>query len=140
LAEEEVRVVLDAIGALERIEDPERRARALTEMLEVWPKQHGRLREMRQQAVLTLYAQGKTYREIGLLLGIHFTRVSQIARGQRGVKNRPSKKQPSEESRTQLRPALCWCGALCRAGPVSSRGGRRSGTSRSSRRRVRRGW
>lgn len=88
----EVQRILDAIAALEQIDDDEACVRAATDVLDQWPSQHARLRELRQQRVLILRAQGKTWREIGDLMGVHFTRARQIAEGQRGEKNRPKKK------------------------------------------------
>lgn len=92
----EVQRVLDAIAALEQIMDDEECARAATNLLDQWPDQHARLRELRQRRVLSLRDQGKTWKEIGDMLGVHFTRARQIAEGQRGEKNRPSKRAAAE--------------------------------------------
>jgi DNA-directed RNA polymerase sigma subunit (sigma70/sigma32) len=81
---------LDAIKALEEIEDDEACARAITDVLKGWPDSHARLREIRQERVLRMKGQGKTWQEIGDALGIHFTRAQQIAKGLRGS-NRPKK-------------------------------------------------
>jgi DNA-binding NarL/FixJ family response regulator len=92
VAEEEVQAVRESIAALEGIDDRLRRAQALGEMLAEWPDHHSRLREMRQEIVLEMHAEGMTYREIGEQLGMHYTRAQQIAKGQRGEKNRPKRK------------------------------------------------
>lgn len=94
---EEVQKFLEAIEALAGIEDDAACAKAITEILKGWPENHARLREIRQERILRLKAQGKTWQEIGDLLGIHFTRAQQIAKGLRGEKHRP-KKKTSEES------------------------------------------
>lgn len=96
---EEVTRVLDAITALEEIADDEARAVAATAILDQWPEAHAKLRQVRQQAVINLRGQGRTWKQIGDLLGIHFTRARQIAQGQRGVKNRPGvgKPPPADE-------------------------------------------
>jgi DNA-directed RNA polymerase sigma subunit (sigma70/sigma32) len=87
---EEVVRFLDAVRALEEIEDDAACAQAITKILKDWPDSHARLREIRQQRVQNLKAQGKTWQEIGDALGIHFTRAQQIAKGLRGNK-RPTK-------------------------------------------------
>lgn len=89
---EEVQNVLNAIASLEEIADDATCARAVTELLNQWPQQHAELRELRQRRVVALKAEGRTWQEIGDLLGVHFTRARQIAQGQRGDKNRPTKR------------------------------------------------
>ncbi|GGP55843.1 hypothetical protein [Streptomyces abikoensis] len=95
---EEVQRFLDAITALEDIEDDAACAKAITEILKDWPEKHARLREIRQQRVLSLKSQGKTWQQIGDELGIHFTRAQQIGKGLRGEKHRPKKKTAPESS------------------------------------------
>ncbi|MGW5736988.1 MULTISPECIES: hypothetical protein [Streptomyces] len=90
---EEVRRLLEAIERLEQMQDDEACARAVTQVLDTWPDHHARLRELRQQRVLRLRDAGKTWQEIGDLLGVHFTRAQQIAKGLRGTK-RPKKDGP----------------------------------------------
>jgi DNA-binding NarL/FixJ family response regulator len=92
VAEEEVQAVREALAALEQIEDRLERADALGKMLAEWPDHHAKLREARQEIVLEMHSEGQTYREIGEQLGMHYTRAQQIAKGQRGEKNRPKKK------------------------------------------------
>lgn len=82
----EVQRVLDATAALEQIRDDADRAKAVTALLDEWPDQHARLREVRQQAVLKMKASGQTWQQIGDALGIHATRAQQIAVGKRGEK------------------------------------------------------
>ena len=77
----EVQRVLDAIGALKDIGDAKERALAVGELLARWPDQHQELRVARQEAVKELLASGLSYRKVGAELGIHFTRVKQIADG-----------------------------------------------------------
>lgn len=84
---EEVRRLMEAIAALEAIEDDAACASAVTEVLNDWPAHHSRLREIRQRRVQALKAQGKTWQEIADVLGgIHPTRAQQIAKGMRGAK------------------------------------------------------
>ncbi|MCL7377453.1 hypothetical protein [Streptomyces sp. 35G-GA-8] len=91
---EEVQRLLEAIAALEGIKDDAACASAVTQVLNDWPDLHSRLREIRQQRVQALKAQGKTWKEIAEILGgIHPTRAQQIGAGLRGSK-RPLKKEP----------------------------------------------
>lgn len=82
----EVQRILDATAALEEIADDADRARAVTAILNEWPDQHARLREVRQQAILKMKSEGKTWAQIGKALGVHATRAQQIAVGKRGDK------------------------------------------------------
>ncbi len=88
---EEVKRLLEAIEALAAIEDDAACASAVTLVLNEWPGHHARLREIRQERVQALKDQGKTWAEIGTILGgVHPTRAQQIAKGLRGTK-RPTK-------------------------------------------------
>lgn len=88
----EVEAVREALKALEGIPDRVERAKALAVLLAEWPGHHAFLREERQRIVKEMRAEKMTYRQIGDVLGMHFTRVRQIEAGQRGAKNRPAKK------------------------------------------------
>ena len=93
---EEVRRLVEAIEAFEAIEDDEACAVAVSKALAAWPVQHSKLRELRQQRVQSLRGQGKTWEEIGRLLGgITAARAQQIGAGLRGSK-RPPKKEASD--------------------------------------------
>lgn len=94
---EEVRRLLEAIDALEAIQDDAACASAVTEVLKQWPEQHSRLREIRQRRVQALKEKGKTWAEIGVILGgVHATRAQQIATGLRGSKRPPKKAEGGE--------------------------------------------
>lgn len=94
---EEVRRLVEAIEAFEAIEDDEACAAAVTQALGQWPDHHSKLRELRQKRVQSLKAQGKTWEEIGKLLGgISAARAQQIGAGLRGAK-RPPKKDGATE-------------------------------------------
>ncbi|MDX3074603.1 hypothetical protein [Streptomyces sp. MI02-7b] len=77
----EVEAVRAALRALEGISDPMDRAKATTELLREWPELHRELREVRQQAVISAHAQGRTFDEIGPELGMSGDRAGQVARG-----------------------------------------------------------
>ncbi|MGA5340450.1 hypothetical protein ACPCK3_15005 [Streptomyces griseoincarnatus] len=92
---EEVRRLKEAIDALADIEDDEACAKAISVVLEDWPGLHAQLREMRQVRVQRLKESGLTWKRIGSLLGrkgVSAARAQQIATGQRGEINRPTKK------------------------------------------------
>jgi DNA-directed RNA polymerase sigma subunit (sigma70/sigma32) len=92
---EEVRRLVEAIEAFETIADDVLCARTVSKALEDWPDLHARLRELRQARVLRLREQGKTWKEIGQLLGgVTAARAQQIGVGHRGDK-RPKKQGAS---------------------------------------------
>lgn len=94
---EEVQRFLDAVEALEAIEDDAACAQAITMVLKNWPQSHARLREIRQERVLRMKSEGKTWQEIGDSMGIHLTRAQQIAKGIRG-RNRPNKAESEAQA------------------------------------------
>jgi hypothetical protein len=87
---EEVVRFVDAVEALVAIEDDAECAEAISKALKYWGDNSAKLRETRQERVQRLREQGKTWQEIGDLMGVHFTRAQQIAKGLRGDK-RPKK-------------------------------------------------
>lgn len=77
----EVEAVRAALRALEAIEDAGERAVATTELLRELPELHRMVREVRQQAVITMNKRGETFDEIGERIGTTGYRASQISRG-----------------------------------------------------------
>lgn len=92
--EKEVQCVVDTVSALAAADDPAERAKRAGRLLKEWPTQQARLRKIRQEAVKELRAQQMTYRAIGELLGVHYTRVKQIELGETTSGSR-RKKQPA---------------------------------------------
>lgn len=85
----EVTRLVEAITAFETIEDDEACAVAVSRALEDWPDHQVQLRKLRQKRVQALKAQGKTWEEIGRLLGgISAARAQQIAAGVSGAQRR----------------------------------------------------
>lgn len=80
----EVNRLVEAIQAIEAIEDDVECAKTVAETLEEWPQYQKRLREVRQERVKALRAQGKTWPEIGALLGVSPQRAQAIAVGLSG--------------------------------------------------------
>lgn len=87
---------MDAVEALVSIEDDAECAEAISKALKYWGENSAKLRETRQERVQRLKDQGKTWQELGDLMGVHFTRAQQISKGLRGTK-RPPKKQAAED-------------------------------------------
>ncbi|MFJ7049022.1 hypothetical protein ACIQVC_37290 [Streptomyces sp. NPDC101112] len=86
---EEVTRLVEAIKAFEAIEDDEACAVAVSQALSNWPAHQSQLRELRQQRVKALKAQGRTWEEIGKLLGgISAARAQQIGAGVSGAQRR----------------------------------------------------
>ena len=94
--------MLDALRALQEVdldaaEDDAALAKLLTDALKEWPDRHAQLREMRQEVVLRMRANGQTWTAIAQAMGLEsHSRAQQIAAGQRGVKNRPKRKAGAE--------------------------------------------
>lgn len=70
-----------ALRALERIEDAEERAMVATALLREWPRLHGEVREVRQDAVIGMNAAGMDFAAIGRRLGVGGQRAAHIAQG-----------------------------------------------------------
>lgn len=86
---EEVTRLVEAIKAFESIEDDEACAVAVSQALAHWTEQQPHLRELRQRRVKALKERGKTWEEIGRLLGgISAARAQQIAAGVSGAQRR----------------------------------------------------
>lgn len=71
----------DAITALRAIDDPTERARAAGDLMKAIQETTPEVAAIRQEAIRELRAGSLTYRAIGELLGIHFTRVKQLESG-----------------------------------------------------------
>lgn len=93
---EEVTRLVEAIKAFEAIKDDEACALAVSRALKDWPDHQVRLRELRQERVQALKAQGKTWQEIGGLLGVSAARAQQIAAGVSGAQRRRAKSAAKE--------------------------------------------
>lgn len=95
---EEVTRLVEAIKAFEAIEDDEACAVAVSQALAHWTEQQPQLRRLRQRRVKALKAQGKTWEEIGRLLGgISAARAQQIAAGVSGAQRRKAEAEAAKE-------------------------------------------
>jgi len=72
----------DALDALEAIPDAVKRWEAANDMTEAVRKATSRVAQVRSGIVRELRGRGMTYRAIGDLLGVHFTRVKQLESGE----------------------------------------------------------
>lgn len=73
--------IKDAIEAITQLDDPQTRVKASTEALELINRANGTLAKLRREDIKALRQAGMSYREIGRVIGIHFTRVKQIESG-----------------------------------------------------------
>ncbi|WP_372352651.1 hypothetical protein [Streptomyces sp. KL116D] len=86
---EEVTRLMEAIKAFEAIADDEACAVAVSQALQDLPDHQVQLRELRKRRVLALKADGKTWAQIGQLLGgISAARAQQIGAGVSGAQRR----------------------------------------------------
>lgn len=72
---------IDDLPRVRELADPAERALGLSRALDAIPDLQKQLRAERQDAILAMRANGMTFVEIGDRLGLHWARVSQIARG-----------------------------------------------------------
>ena len=90
---EEAQRVFDALDAIEAMEDPVARARAISRLLKDQTQRTKRLKEQRREVVLELRRRKVTYREIATTLGVSMGTVQDIERGYSGSgRDRPRKK------------------------------------------------
>jgi DNA-directed RNA polymerase specialized sigma24 family protein len=97
---EEARKVFDALANVEAIDDPVERAAAISEVLADQEERAPRLRELRRKAVLTMRAEGVSYRKIAARLKVSLGTVQSIERGHAGAwgtKPRTKKPTPPDE-------------------------------------------
>lgn len=76
--------VLDALEALERMEDPAEQARAISAVLREQPGSVRKLKAIRRQYVLDQRAKKTSYRKIAAQLNVSLATVQDIERGYSG--------------------------------------------------------
>jgi hypothetical protein len=97
---EEVQRVVEAVNAVRAIEEPERRARAITELLRAQTEADPDLRDERRQIALSWRAEEPpvSFREIARRLGVSLGTAQDILRGHSGPwNNRPRAKKKKDE-------------------------------------------
>lgn len=92
MSEEEVRRVSQALDAVEQIEDPEERVRAMSQAMADQVKRTPRWKQERSDLVFALRAEGVSLRKIAARVGTSLGTVQDILRGHSGSwSNRPKK-------------------------------------------------
>ena len=81
---EEVQRVVDAVNALRAIEDPERKARAISDLLKAQTEAEPGLREERRRIVLQMREDKVSFRKIAAALDVSVGTVQDIVRGHSG--------------------------------------------------------
>lgn len=96
---EEVTRLVEAIKAFESIADDEACAVAVSQALQDLPDHQVQLRELRRRRVQALKAGGRTWEQIGQLLGgISAARAQQIGAGVSGAQRRKAGQAAQKES------------------------------------------
>lgn len=94
---EEAQKVIDALKHLEEIEDPVRRAVAISEVLKDYEERAPQLRDLRRATVLQLRADNVSYRKIAAMLKVSLGTVQNIERGHGSAWGTKSRSKPTEE-------------------------------------------
>ncbi|MFE0043830.1 helix-turn-helix domain-containing protein [Streptomyces albireticuli] len=95
MSDEEVRQVSEALDRVEAIEDPEARVRAMSKVMADQVRRNRTWQKERRQMVLTLKADGVSFRKIAERVGTSLGTVQDILRGHSGSwKDRP--KSPAD--------------------------------------------
>jgi hypothetical protein len=90
--EKEVRRVLDALDRVEAMEDPVAQARAVAQLLKDQPGRNKRLKQLRDDTVRQLRADGLSLRKIAAEVQVSLGTVQDILRGHGGTwSSRPKK-------------------------------------------------
>lgn len=89
--------MVDAVNAVRAIEDPVRRARAISDLLKVQTKSEPELRDERREIVLQMRADKVSFRKIAAELDVSLGTVQDIVRGHSGPWGaRPKKEEASD--------------------------------------------
>lgn len=80
--DERAQRIQDAITEITQIEDPQVKAKAATEALKAVKDGNAALAAARRDGVKEMREDGLSYRKIGPLIGVHFSRVKQIETGE----------------------------------------------------------
>jgi DNA-directed RNA polymerase specialized sigma24 family protein len=94
---EEVQRVVDAVNAVRAIEDPVRRARAISELLKSQTAKEPELRDERREIVLKMREEKVSFRKIAAALDVSLGTVQDIVRGHSGPWGSRPKKAEGEE-------------------------------------------
>lgn len=95
---EEVQRVVDAVNAVRAIEDPHRKARAITQLLREQTEVDPVLRDERREIVLAMRADKVSFRKIAEILGVSAGTIQDIVRGHSGPWGRRPKTATNGEN------------------------------------------
>jgi len=96
--DEEVQRVLEALDAVDRIEDPEARVRARNKVLAEQSRRSREWQKERRELVLAMRAEKVPFRKIAERLELSLATVQDIVRGYSGSgKNRPRKQTEGQQ-------------------------------------------
>ena len=91
--------MVDAVNALRAIEEPVRRARAISDLLKAQTESEPGLRDERREIVLQMRADNVSFRKIAAALDVSVGTVQDIVRGHSGPwGSRPKVNKPEEAS------------------------------------------
>lgn len=90
--------MVDAVNALRAIEDPVRRARAISDLLKAQTENEPGLRDERREIVLQMRADNVSFRKIAAALNVSVGTVQDIVRGHSGPWGSRPKTSESEAS------------------------------------------
>lgn len=89
--------MVDAVNALRAIEDPVRRARAISDLLKAQTESEPGLRDERREIVLQMRADNVSFRKIAAALDVSVGTVQDIVRGHSGPwGSRPKTSAPED--------------------------------------------
>lgn len=95
MSDEEVRRVTEALDAVERIADPEARARAMSQAMAEQVKRNPEWKKARSEVVFALREEGVSIRKIAVRVGTSAGTVQDILRGHSGSwRDRPKPPAP----------------------------------------------
>ena len=89
--------MVDAVNAVRAIEDPVRRARAISDLLKAQTASDPELREERRKIVLDMRAEKVSFRKIAAELDVSVGTVQDIVRGHSGPWGSRPKTEKAEE-------------------------------------------
>lgn len=92
--------MIEAMADIEAIPDPQKRARAISELLSEQAERIPNLRELRRQDVVDLREQGMSFRRIAAEIGVSLGTVQDVLRGHSGPwGNRPRRNSKGDAAK-----------------------------------------
>jgi DNA-directed RNA polymerase specialized sigma24 family protein len=95
---EYIEALRQVLSAFPDISDRLARARMATEALEMIGSANGQLGRLRRDDIRAMHGDGMSYREIGEVIGVHWTRVRQLAQGMKTGNSSAARKARAAEA------------------------------------------